>query len=1064
LEYNQQATSNFLNETIKPAAYALSLLPGAGAVALPFVASDIAKAATTKPGEVEIAGTKIPTPNVGNVADVFGWSTIKELLTNDPQFRRDLVKDPVGTLTTLAPLLLAGKAAGEALLRKGVSAETTEQPQLEAAPVPAVRPAEVPSISSLAKESDLVTTDAETGVTRLKTPEETATGTEGTPSKAVAAETTPQQSAATSVAQTMSQQSTAAVQQANEIIKGAAETLHEAKALASPASVSNVARTTAEIMREQIALMTRKFQQVQAALDQAREYLNTKSKPENINIIDSIERGNIDNIEPALQPIAKILKDEFDKRLDEIKKFNPESVRNFIENYFPHLWKDPKGALDVIKAILGRRPWQGLKSFMKERIIPFTKDGLQWRVYDAENNIVGTFATKAEAEAKAISIEGSRIGPPLEPATYNPVDLALLKLLEMDKYIAATKTMNELISKGLAKFYKVGDFKKVPVGWDKINDAISDVYYRNEKGELVKAGSYFAHADAVRIINNYLSPGLRQYAFFRGLLHTGNAMNQYQLGMSAFHLGFTSIDAIVSKIALATKQLYEGDIGSAVKSLLEAPIAPFTTALKGNKYLHEWFYRDQGAEIGTIMDALTSGGARVKMDSFYQVKASESIIKEWKEIWEEAKSGIGLPSAIVKTIPRIFTTIPRLIMEEVVPRQKLGVAASMMKWEMERNPNMTHEQLRHIAAQVWDSVDNRLGQMVYDNLFWNKTLKDVLMISIRSVGWNLGTWRELGGGVMDLAKMPIEFIKTGKKPELTHRASYVIGLNAGIMMTGAITTYLATGRPPQDWRDYFFPPIGGRDANGNPERISLPTYGKEEYQLLRGGVNKILGNAAEMAGAKLNPVLQVTYDLIRNKDYWGTEIAHRDDPFLQRQIERTNYVMKSVVPFSLQGMQKMKEAEVPISKQLLPFIGILPAPRNVNKTEAELLASEINQGKRMNAPRTTEQAQRAQLEMRIRRDLQAGSTASLEVAKEQGQISHNEYIRLKAMKGMSPLQQQVHDMSADEIMRVYNVATPAEKLQLEKIVKAKIDREIKNGTAENRERFKQIKAQYFAGR
>jgi hypothetical protein len=25
---------------------------------------------------------------------------------------------------------------------------------------------------------------------------------------------------------------------------------------------------------------------------------------------------------------------------------------------------------------------------------------------------------------------------------------------------------------------------------------------------------------------------------------------------------------------------------------------------------------------------------------------------------------------------------------------------------------------------AWDSIDNRFGQMVYDNLFWNKALRD----------------------------------------------------------------------------------------------------------------------------------------------------------------------------------------------------------------------------------------------------------------------------------------------------------------------------------------------------
>jgi hypothetical protein len=44
-----------------------------------------------------------------------------------------------------------------------------------------------------------------------------------------------------------------------------------------------------------------------------------------------------------------------------------------------------------------------------------------------------------------------------------------------------------------------------------------------------------------------------------------------------------------------------------------------------------------------------------------------------------------------------------------------------------------------------------MGQLVYDNLFWNRTVKDLSMASVRSVGWNIGDIRELPGGVKDAA-------------------------------------------------------------------------------------------------------------------------------------------------------------------------------------------------------------------------------------------------------------------------------------------------------------------------
>lgn len=1119
LEYNRRAVGAFTNETVKPVAYTLGLLPGGGPIALTALASDVVGAASTNPVEKEIGGVKVPLPNVHNVGNVFALDQILEWAQDSPQFKKDLINDPAGTLGALVPLIAGVKGGTEFAMRRGrVSGETSGRRMQTDQPVD--------PLTNLPYEADLVTVDPQTGVVRLKTAEESAATAGNAPNpnipNALAATgitqgqtkaqsdllttedgvtrlKTPEESLVegpAAVEKPVGQQvaqallnPTEKLQAAADVAKGVAESAQEIKAGLSPASVSNASRFTAEAMRDNLSEMSRKFDQASMAMEKARQYFDSVPKEDSLSFINAIEKGETATLDTKLQPIAQMMRDALDQRVKEVQSLGTGKLEQVIENYFPHIWKDPHTALDVLRSTFSRRPFEGSKAFEKKRSIPTTEDGLNWRVYDAEGAMVESFKTEAEAKTKAATIPDSRIGQPLEPVNYNPVILTLLKLREMDKYIAAQKTLAELKDKGLAKFYRTGE--KIPAEWTKIEDRAADVFYRGDSGELVKAGSYYTNPDAARIINNYLSPGLRQYAAARGLLSVGNIINQYQLGFSAFHLGFTSMDAMVSKVALAVKQGWEGDWGAAGKSLLETPIAAVSTAIKGGKMLAEWnkpghtsaptsfldaikgdntlydyFNKGQGADVGAVMDALSAGGARAKMDMFYQGKANESIMREWGEIWDQAKTGTGLPTAAMKVVPRIFTTIPRLIMEEVVPRQKLGVAASMMKWAMDRNPNMTREQLRSVAAQIWDSVDNRLGQVAYDNLFWNKTLKDSLMISVRSVGWNLGTWRELGGGTMDLAGMVGQAVrKNGQwelnKPEMTHRASYVIALNATLMITGAVTTYLATGEGPQDWRDYFFPRIGGTDINGNPERISLPTYGKEEYQLFRGGVGNLPSNASHIIGAKLHPLLQMAYDLSKNKDYWGTEIRHKDDPILEQTLGVGNYIAKSMVPFSIQGANKMREANEPISKQILPFIGIVPAPRDVNKTEAELLASEINRGKQSLAPRTQEQYDKGQMILRIKRDLQAGSTDSLEYARSTGAISRDTYSNLKAMKGQTPLQQQVHGMSAEEAMRVYLVARPEEKQAIEKMVKTKIQAKIDKGTSDEREKFKQIKANLF---
>src|SRR5260221_1033701 len=117
-------------------------------------------------------------------------------------------------------------------------------------------------------------------------------------------------------------------------------------------------------------------------------------------------------------------------------------------------------------------------------------------------------------------------------------------------------------------------------------------------------------------------------------------------------------------------------------------------------------------------------------------------------------------------------------MDKFVPWQKLGIFADLARFELERLPQgAPRNQVREVMGRAWDSVDNGMGMLRYDNLFWEKWIKDMAMVSMRSVGWNIGTLRELGGGGMDLAKA-IANKGMGKHSEFTHRAAYTLALPA----------------------------------------------------------------------------------------------------------------------------------------------------------------------------------------------------------------------------------------------------------------------------------------------
>ena len=56
-----------------------------------------------------------------------------------------------------------------------------------------------------------------------------------------------------------------------------------------------------------------------------------------------------------------------DDRRKQVQALGKGKLEDYYENYYPHIWEDPTKAGDVFKAMLGRRPLEGSKSFLKQR-------------------------------------------------------------------------------------------------------------------------------------------------------------------------------------------------------------------------------------------------------------------------------------------------------------------------------------------------------------------------------------------------------------------------------------------------------------------------------------------------------------------------------------------------------------------------------------------------------------------------------------------------------------------------------------------------------------------------
>lgn len=950
-----------------------------------------------------------------------------------------------------------------------------------------------------------------------------------------------------------------------EVAARVKEHTDEIKNLVTPA---NAAPLAAQITRANLGKMARSYDMAEAALSDASKLFEKQPKEANIDFIDKMERG-LPQGDPKLEPLAEQLRDLLDTKRKEIQDLGTGKLKAFNENYFPHIWD--QGEKEVGQAVQkgAKRPFEGSKAFLKARSIEFTKQGVE---------------------------------AGLTPVSYNPVDLTLLKMREMDKYIMAHRTINEYKANGLAKYVKVG--VDAPEGWTKIDDRISTVFkspmvavkeaydekmmsdlnkvgqnlgidlergvtksgegqrYKDAWGlsqsdasqpgkpgkiwtkfagpesalahelghqldhiyglqdkflsnykinrelqnlakeratsnasegfkkyiqqpsekmavmmeayihapELFKqvapttnaalteflksdpklkplmdiepslvlgtnksevyaggaviAGHIFAQPDAARIINNYLSPGLQQYKTYQAYRYAGNLLNQFQLGFSAFHLGFTSLDSAVSKFALGLNELMSGHPINAVSKILQTPFAPITNIIQGDSLLKAWRGEGKNPIDNILATAMASGGGRARMDQFYATKAYEQM-KHHFEAGNVVRGLMHIPMAIAD-----ISSKP--ILEYIVPRQKLGVFSDIMQMEMQNNPNMTHDQTREIAQRAWDSVDNRMGQLVYDNLFWNRTFKDLLMGSMRSVGWNLGTLRELGGGVKDYIEAGAD-VAQGKKPEFSYRMAYVAALPIVVGMLGAIAQYLRTGKGPQTLKDYYFPQTGGTDVAGDPHRVALPSYMKDIYHYTQAPVKTVTN--------KLNPLLSMIAQMLENKDYYGTKIRNEDDPLVKQVQSEVMFMLKQATPFSIRNMQKnLQTGNHSLFDTVGPWVGITPAPYDIDQTKAEKAAHEIAMSHQSIGGRTEAQAQTSRLLSELTRNYKMGdpkATDHIFEAYQQGLISHRQMQNVITNAELTPLQRMVKGMTLPEAERIYGKATDEEKAQIDRIVERK---------------------------
>jgi len=694
----------------------------------------------------------------------------------------------------------------------------------------------------------------------------------------------------------------------------------------------------------------------------------------------------------------------------------PDLETAYWENYFPRLFKNPEDAAAKIQALLKSRgrSLTGPESFENPRSQLLFSDSIK-------------------------PVEEGGLG--LEPMDGNYINMMKANVWEQLRFLTGKYIEGDLKEAGFLS-------NKETSGWEKL------------KGDKTLDG-YYAHPDVARVLDNFMSKGLRGDPMFELYNSPVTFVNTVLVGLSAFHATFSTFSDLAhgvgSNLTRAIGAAVTGRFslaGHHLAELAKASAVPLNL-IRGGKFIEEYeapgtHKGEKFGETGTIseiVDLMEKGGIRVNSEELSQVSRSFS------EVLRDEK--MGLPRKVVEAI-----AWP--IMSYMVPRIKINATARLLQMELDglvRNgkmKDMSQQDLVRLAQDVARKSDNIFGQMVYDNLSMTRGLRDSLRILVGFPGWNIGSFTDIlqsGKGIVhgvgQAGKVGAEFL-TGRKPtwEAMSRADrmsleFYLGTVLTMAVFGAITQRLLTGEWPGDSKDLMMPKTGALMANGQAERIRPPTYMRDVLGL---------AHPIEMAKHKLNFPLRMFSALTDNQDFFGEQIR---DPYsgAATQVKDTaKYVGKSLLPFGVQGYLATESPKA----RAMNLIGVTKVPRVYSNTPAMNVMDDYNKQNR--AATTSKQAGE---EKRLKGELrklagekdERGFRVAAATAMKEGTLTHQQ---IKAIvdesKEPTPGLGRFKALPVEWQIRTWNKATEEERAAwkpefLKKVMAAKPEILIRNREA-----------------
>lgn len=546
------------------------------------------------------------------------------------------------------------------------------------------------------------------------------------------------------------------------------------------------------------------------------------------------------------------------------------------------------------------------------------------------------------------------------PKFKNPEEIMLAREHASDIAQMRVQILTDLETYGLAQKAKKGG--QPPKG--------DFIYRRSPNGQ-----GYWVDATADVVLHNafetrslWNTQGILGDAF-RGAMFLKNTTVPIKLALSLFHpLHVATIDNATGMVR-ASKSLLSGGINPVTwfKEMLEAAIYKdlgketfaslprIDMAGSGNRILRAYQGKIDPKTLGTAdllsLQYMAEGGMIPEMSVQYRVGAIEKFLTAIREVRAEYSSGPGGLGRAAKPTAKSAWYLPFAIIESLqrpmfqvwIPSLKIASYLKDVQTAVKNDPLLLTNRQHRIETfrKLAKSVDNRYGEMAYNTLFWNRTVKDLAVANTLSLGWNLGFIREYGGAVMDVGQSVTRKGSLSQKAKqgLLDRPLFVSYYTIQSLLYGGLLTWAFTGKTPEDLMDYIYPKNGNKTPSGEDERMTTMFYAREFAAISKHIEQEgAISGLSHLAANKASGVIGLVNQWRTGVNWMDQEIRDPNSPWHQQVRDTVKATMLDLEPISVKSA---RESEMTGKDIALSVAGFSKAPRYVSQTDTEAEISQV---------------------------------------------------------------------------------------------------------------------------